>query len=147
MAKKVVLVGCIDFRLQPRLDGRDALKELQQREGVEMYRIQLAGGIRFLVERYDVFLSSPYLFSIEKAVKEGGASEIWSMLHGGGCAGYSDVSFLTPKAEFNLHTMHIAKAGEIFRRHFEAVTVRGFYAHLKPGTTDEFHIDEILTGR
>ena len=144
MAKKVVLVGCIDYRLQPRLDGRDALRDLHLREGAESYRLQLAGGIRFLVERYDIFLSSPYFFSVEKAVKEGGASEIWLILHGGGCAGYSDVGLRSPQDEMKLHLMHLAKAREIYRRHFTEVPVRLFYAHPDSESADNLQVDEIL---
>lgn len=144
MAKKVVLVGCVDYRLQPRLDGRDALRELQQKEQVEIYRLQMAGGIRFLVERYDIFLSSPYLFSVEKAIKEGDASEIWLMLHGGGCAGYSDAGLRSTVEEMKLHISHLAKAKEIYRRHFKAVPVRTFYATPDSETTDELQVEEIL---
>jgi hypothetical protein len=119
------------------------LNELEEREGIRIYRFQVAGGIRRLAEGLDPFLSQPFIESAQKAI-EGKVEEFLMSLHGGGCAGYSDVLFPTSEDEMRLHVMHLAKARGSFQRLFPGMPIRVLYARLKVGTTDELELNEIL---
>lgn len=139
MAERVVCIGCIDFRMNRRRDGRDYTGEFTARLGYDCFPVSRAGGVQDLVRPLSNGFKESILRDIRVGVKGHGASRVISLNHEN-CAAYAHFQFRNRAEEISKHEIDLKEAKEIITYEFSGIIADLYFAELIPGTKDEFII-------
>lgn len=142
-SSRVVLIGCIDFRINRRPNGRDCMGEFTAELGVDCFPVTRGGGVQDLIRPISDGFKDSMLRDIRVGVGGHGAEKVIAINHEN-CAAYAHFQFKTRKEEILRHRADLANARIIINNAFPEIAVELYFAELIPGKKDEFIIKPVV---
>lgn len=139
MISRVVLVGCIDFRVNHRANSRNYMGEFTANLGFDCFPVTRGGGVQDLICPLTKGYKDSILRDVRVGVKGHGAKRVILINHEN-CAAYAHFEFPSREEEIQRHYADLKEAKMVIIQEFPEVAVKLYFAELIPGTKDEFLI-------
>jgi len=139
---EAALITCEDFRLHQRKDGRNYIAEFIKELGVDCDLITRAGGIQDIIRPKEKAYCDCLLRDSEVSAKLHQIKTLYLVNHAD-CGAYSDLNLKFGEEEFLQHKKDLLAAKKEILKKFPELTIKLYFADLKPSTMNIFDIKAI----